>query len=385
MQRITKIGMVALTLLAIMMLACAPRSEPAPVPAAKDSAPTQSAKPGWEQEWERTLVAARKEGQLNFYSGYNAEFRQAMAEAMATKYSIKMESVTGSTEDVVARVLSESRSRVDYADVQTFSTTSAPLLQSGGVFQPLEKSLILPEVVDPKNWYRGQLTWLDPDEKKMIAWRESATPSIVINTDLVKPEEMSSWDRVLDPKWKGKILMQDPTASGAGQRIMTWLIYAIKNRDFVNAFVKQEPEIQRGDRLLVEWVARGRFPILIGGNNSQVYQFMQARSPLKYAIPTEGAYTTLGDGCVAILKNSPHPNAAKVFINFFLSKEGQTITTRKMGNQSLRVDVPTDHMDPAVVRQPGTKYFSAVDKGYLEKEPELKKEVTEIFNAYLKK
>ncbi|MBI4331589.1 MAG: extracellular solute-binding protein [Chloroflexi bacterium] len=374
-------------LLSGVALACTSGQTPAEQRASTLAAtkPEASAKPAWEQDWERTLKGARDEGRLVIYTGYGSDFRQAFGDAMKTKYGVTLEAVAGRTEEVMVRLAREQQNRVHNGDVATLSINYLPILKRDNLLQPMEQLLVLPEVVDAKGWYREQIVWLDPDEKTTATFREAVNPPWVINTDLVKAGDLKSWNDLLAPSWKAKILMNDPTLTGGGQSLIIWLGYSIMDWDFVRALLKQEPNVQRDNRLMVEWVARGRYPILLGPRKEEPFQFMQAGAPIKFMVPKEGTYLAVGDGAVAQLRTSPHPNAAKVFINFLLGREGQTIMARTSGYESSRVDIPTDYLDPATVRQPGVKYVSQLDAGFREQELELRKEAVKIFEAYLRK
>ncbi len=76
---------------------------------------------------------------------------------------------------------------------------------------------------------------------------------------------------------------------------------------------------------------------------------------INFHTPDEGSFLD-GSGFADIVNRAPHPNAAKVWINWFLSREGQTANTRASGVQSTREDIPTDFLVPSTVRQPGVKY-----------------------------
>ncbi|MBI4331892.1 MAG: ABC transporter substrate-binding protein [Chloroflexi bacterium] len=378
-------------ILSFTPLACGGSPPPTgqPPTAATPTDSTAAGKPAWERDWEQTLTTARKEGSVTMYTTQGAEFRNALNEAMTKKYSIAVESLTGRSDEIGERILREQRTRLNNADVLiAISTTNFEMYQREGLLQPLEKTLILPEVLDLKAWYRGQFTWLDvgPGEKTTLAFRESVNPPILINTSLVKAGELKSWNDLLDRKWKGKILMTDPTVGGAGQKTMTTLAYGIMNWDFIKALLQQEPTVLRNDRLATEWIAQGKFPILIGPMKGMVFQFTQAGAPIEYFTPSEGTYTSLGAGTIALVKGNPHPNAAKILLNYLLTKEGQTITAETTGYQSLRLDVPSDKIDPDTVRQPGAKYFSPdTDKGFRENQDDLGRQVVKIFQDYMKK
>ncbi|MBI4333335.1 MAG: extracellular solute-binding protein [Chloroflexi bacterium] len=377
-------------LLLLAMVACArgptPAGQVTTTPAA--ARPESGARPAWELDWERTLVAARNEGRVTMYTTQGAEFRTALGEAMARKFSVTLDSLTGRSEEIAERINREQKIQAYNADVLiAISTTNFGAYHDSGVLQSLEKVVVLPEVLGPKAWWWGEVKWLDldPGEKTVFAFRDAVSPPMLVNTNLVKPGELKSWNDLLDPKWKGKILLSDPTTGGAGGQTMSTLAFGIKDWDFVRAFLKQEPTIVRDDRLVTEWVAQGKFPILIGPMKGVVYQFQQAGAPIDYFTPSEGTYSSVGAGTVALVKGSPHPNAAKVFINFLLSREGQTIAAETSGYQSARVDVPTDRLDPVTLRQPGIKYFATIDRGYRQKESEVRREVVRLFQEYMKK
>lgn len=363
------IAVIALTFLSIMMLACAPRSEPTQTPTAgpKGIAPTLSTKPAWEDDWERTVNAAKKEGEVMVYANYGPEWRQAMTAGM-NKYGIAYNGLTARTDELMERVWRERQAKIYQADLLQAISVKAYYLESqrlGEIFQPLEKMLILPEVVDPKAWVGGELSWVDSDTKNLWRFGDYLAVPLIVNTDLVGPQEMKVWDDLLNPKWKGKMVLSDPTMSGTANTVMTQLAWRTKGWDFVDRLLQQEPIMSRDSRLMVEWVARGKYPIMIGPSGDTVYPFIQEGAPVKF-VNFESVITSFGAASLAVLKDSPHPNAAKVFLNYFLSKEGQTLTAKTTGVPSSRVDVPTDFLEPSKLRLPGMKAFSSADKDYLQ-------------------
>ncbi len=90
-----------------------------------------------------------------------------------------------------------------------------------------------------------------------------------------------------------------------------------------------------------------------------------------------------GGGTVALVKNAPHPNAARVFINWLLTKEGQTLYSRGYGSASRRLDVPNEG-DPLKIPQPGMKYFNSEEEELILDRPEDMKTAMEIFGFLLK-
>ncbi|MBI4330851.1 MAG: extracellular solute-binding protein [Chloroflexi bacterium] len=337
-----------------------PAAETVPGPGTAPSA--AAGKPGWEDAWDRTLAAARKEGEVSLIAAYGSEWQNAFAAAMAQKFGIRLESTYLASPQAAERAIREQMYKVYVTDVMHVSaTTFWSTLESRELFDPLGELLILPEVTEPASWRDGKLEWLDPRNRTVLNYRQNYASPLLINTNLVKPGEIKSYRDLLDPRWKGKIVMDDPTmVGGTGGTKVTYLAHVIMDWDFIDGLIKQEPILLRDKRLAVEWIARGKNPILFGMQIETAINFMDAGAPIAFAMPREGTEVSLGQGSIARLKNSPHPNAAKVFINFHLSKEGQTLSSRISGFSSRRVDVPTDHLNPAMLPQAGIKYHSQI-------------------------
>lgn len=173
--------------------------------------------------------------------------------------------------------------------------------------------------------------------------------------------------------------MFDPSTTGSGGKLFGALATYIVGLDFWREFAKQEPMIFRDHRVMSEWVARGKNPIAVAPRPDEIQTFQQLGLPIIMpSAPTEGIHLITGAGGIALVNQAPHPNAAKLFINWLLSKEGLTIFSKLYDSPSARLDVPTDFLKPDRLRQPGVKYFWADTEEYLLKEPALQKEAREI-------
>jgi len=144
---------------------------------------------------------------------------------------------------------------------------------------------------------------------------------LLINTKLVSPgDEPKGWSSLLDPKWKGKILGDDPRALGGG--FSTFAVLHDKlGADYVNKLAEQGPTLIREPRMGERRAAQGEFaiyyPFLFNGYGSL------KGLPVKAIVPEEGV--TFVVFVASMIKNAPHPNAALLFINFLLSEEMQAI------------------------------------------------------------
>ena len=137
------------------------------------------------------------------------------------------------------------------------------------------------------------------------------------------------------------------------------------------------------ERLRLEWLAQGKVAILINPQAPTFAGFRKIGAPVAAVIPQEGGWVSAGSGSVALLNRAAHPNAAKVFLNWLLSKDGGTICSKAAGSQSARIDVPTDFLDPVLVRDPSKKYIFAETEEYRNKQPEKIKIAAEVFKDLL--
>ncbi len=310
----------------------------------------------WQEEWERVLAAAKQEGRVAITGPGGPEAREALIRPFTKKYGIAVDFVGGSGRTTAPRVLTERRARRFLWDVYIQGTTTGlTTMVPAGAFEPLEPALILPEVIDPKHWRGGSMEFVD-DGHRLMVMTLSYRGTIFVNTNMADPEEFTSYKSLLDPKWKGKILVDDPRKSGPGNATFVFFyLHPELGMDFIRAFARQKPVLLKNYRQEVDLVAQGKFPILLGGWELPAEVLMKKGLPIAIVKPAqlrEGADVNPSNGALALYNNAPHPNAAKVFINWLLSKEGQTLFSRKMGYISARRDVPTEH-SPWRVPKPG--------------------------------
>ncbi len=342
-------------------------------------------KEAWEVTWEKTLLAAKKEGKVVLYGSSSSPTIRDLAPEFKKKFGFELEVLAFDKGSALsARLLTERKAGLSMADVFSGGTnTFFGAVKPAGMADPMEPVLLLPEVVNPKNWYAGKLPWLDK-EHMLFSYYAFANNTIAINSDLVKPDEIKSYHDLLNPKWKGKIIMNDPTISGVGLKSFSALGFAILNLDFFRQLARQEPMIIRDQRLQVDWLAKGKYHVLISPRPAPMMEFKRAGAPVAYGNPPiEGTYLSSGSA-LGLLSQVPHPNAAKIFINWFLSREGQ-IGMIPEGMQSSRLDVPTDDLDPSLVRQAGVIYFLDSDsEEWVSRDQEYTKAATDIFGHLIK-
>jgi iron(III) transport system substrate-binding protein len=301
----------------------------------------QVAKTQVTSEWEKVLEAAKREGKVTVSIPASIEFRKQLEENFKKRFGIDVEVFTARGSSAVRRMADEFKSGVRYFDLHIGGSASAVSgLLDEALLDPIEPWLVLPEVRDPKNWWGGHM-WVDNAKKYIYSFQAYLTESIWHNTDLAKAGELRSYDDFLNPKWKGKIGFLDPRSPGAGDASWSF-IWEVKGEAYLKKLIEQDLFLGRDQRLLAENLAKGRVALMIGLTHYSYLPFIKAGLPIKALPPLkEGTYATGGSGNLAIIKTPPHPNATRVFVNWLLSREGQEIASKALGQATRRFDVDT--------------------------------------------
>jgi iron(III) transport system substrate-binding protein len=301
----------------------------------------QTAKAAAQNDWQKIVEAAKQEGKVVISMPPSAELRKGIEDAFTTKYGIVLELVPARGANLIGRIADEHRTGVHYFDLHIGGTESIVKgLLAENILDPVEPLFVLPEVKDPKNWWGGYI-WMDNAKRFIYSFAAYQTESLWYNTNVAKPEEFRSFDDLLNPKWQGKIGINDPRTPGSGASMWSYM-RVVKGEPFLKSLVAQKMFITRDVRLLADNTAKGQLGISIGIAYADLLPFMKAGLPVKpLPRPKEGMYVTTGYGGLTIIKNAPHPNATKVFVNWFLGKEGQEVYTAGMGEPTRRLDVET--------------------------------------------
>jgi iron(III) transport system substrate-binding protein len=340
--------------------------------------PAQNAKPAGPAEWDKTVEAAKREGRVVVSVPTSAELRKEFESGFQKKFSgIELELSVARGASNINKIVEEQKAGVYNIDLHIGGTTSIVTgLLAANLLEPIPPSMLLPEVSDPKNWWGGHI-WVDNAKQYIYSFTAYMTETVWYNSTLVRPEEIVSWDNLLDPKWKGKIAILDPRTPGSGESTWAFLL-KIKGEPFLGKLAAQDMMVGRNLRQLGEAVARGKAAISIGVSYYTYVPFIKAGLPVRsLSNIKEGYYAATGSGNFAIIKNAPHPNASKVFVNWLLSKEGQTVFTKAMGQPTRRFDV-----DTRWTREFG--HLPAKEALTLEKFHELENGSEEVVNKYRK-
>jgi iron(III) transport system substrate-binding protein len=332
----------------------------------------------WEKEWKTTIQAAKKEGKLVFHSGNTVEpffheFEKKFPEIKVSR------TLTQGGSAAHERIMAEQRAGIFVADIVHLGAGSGSALAAAGALAPLGPYLILPEVLDQSKWYEGRFYFADKDGKYLLKYASNPGADISYNTNLVNPENIKSYWDILDAKWKGKIVTYDPRARGS--RLFSYFYYnpELGARYLRRLFTEMELTPSRDRRQITDWLGQGRFAMALrtAPDASTLDQAKAQGLPVDWFSPAhfkEALAINGGPAHVGVVTKAPHPNAAKLFINWFLSRDGQLLVQQVSANQgdpvdSLRIDIPKDMIPPGYRRREKGKVIDMDAPEYANDDP----------------
>jgi len=318
------------------------------------SAMAQDWQAGAGDNWKQMLAAAKKEGKVVLVG--TPSIGPMMSEGFKRDTGIEVEFLGIVGAPLFQRMTREYKSGIVTLDVVFSGAVTMPLQE---YMEPLRPKLILPGVTEPKNWIDGKLKFADNADKYIFYPAEAVFGWPLINTDLVKPGTIKTYDDLLKPEFKGKIVIYDPRVPGPGVATSTFIADAL-GLDYVKKlYVDQQPKFARDGRQITEWVARGVHPVAIGISASEIEDFKRAGiKNLDVVADIEGAtMPIIGNFYPHVPAKAPHPNAAAVFMNWYGSRPGQEANSRAQILASRRTDVDASIIPPYIRPKPGVKYI----------------------------
>jgi len=342
-------------------------------------------KAAWQARWDKALAEAKKEGKVVVMGPPGDMIREAMNQGFRRAFpDITIEYSGARGGELATRVKAERDAGIYSVDIVLSGTSTAnSYFKPMNALDPIEPALILPEVTDLKYWRDNRVEFSDRSSRYNLVFTTQNNVPLIFNPAQVRADEVDELNKLLDPKWKGKIVVQDPIPSGTGQGVFRWLWHALgpeKATDYYRKIRAQAGAIDRDQRRQIEWVAQGKYPVHLGPGT---IMFQLSTRGLKFGVMSEfkdlGGYVSAAFGSAMLVNKAPHPNATTVFLNWFLTKEGQTAWSKGMGYVSRRLDVPTDHLPSYWVPKSGVKYWH----GYYEEDamlsPEQEKVLKDLF------
>ena len=314
-------------------------------------------------QWDPVVSAAKKEAKVVVFGPAGELIRNALVESFRKSFpNIIFEYVGGRAAEQAMRIKAERDGGVFSVDVFIGGSVTMMELGSVGALERIESALILPEVKEPKNWRDGRLEFTNPATRYTLVFSSQPNAPVIYDPKQVSVNEIDELYEILNPKWKGRVVLNDPLPAGPAGSLFRWLWRTLgpdKATDYFRKLRAQAGAVDRDQRRQIEWVAQGKYAWLLAPNSSMLHQL--AQRGLKFGVLPEfkdyGTHIGTGSGCIALMNRAPHGNAALLFINWFLNHEAQTNWSRVLNLQSRRLDVPLDHIPPYLVMKPGKNYW----------------------------
>ncbi len=344
--------------------------------------PPTASPQSWKVEWEKTLVAAKKEGKVVVAGPPGEAYRNPMTAFTRTYPELQLDFVGIQGRDFAPRIMQERRAGQFLWDINIGgASTMFNVLIPGKVLDPLQPALILPDTLDDKTWRGGFAEgWIDLEKKYIYGFTGYVDYAVYINRDIVPETELSKAEDLWDPKWRGKIVWHDLRREGIGTNNGTVILLNFGAEALRWLLREQAAVITEDYRQIAEWVVRGRHPIGIGVNRPhlQVFQKEGVGKNVQPFREPRLASVIPGWGSIALINRAAHPNAAKVYINWLLSREGQGIWAKTTLQNSRRLDVEVG--DPDSLPQAGARYVNTQKQ----ERQEARKRVNQIAKEILK-
>ena len=332
-----------------------------------DTGAAAEPKPASGQEWDALVKKAEEEGEVAIYATDSIGNAQSIWAAFQKRYpKIKLIGTSvGRGSDLFPKLFSERRAGKYLADVFLAGPTAVHLnLYPAKVLDPVPPALVHANVTDLSKWWQGKHHYVDPEGQYSFMY-ESALygPPLSFNTGIVNEKEIkSAWDLV-QPQWKGKLAVLQLNATQGSTALAFVYHHPQLGPKFIERVYRDlEPTFFRDLRQGTDWLSQGKFPIcfLCRRIDRAQMQGLPVAELDPYAIAERPGIGS-GSGAIVLMNRHPHPNAAKVFLNWFLSLEGQ-IAFRQANTDELRVgsmreDLPQEILPPLARRRKDREYL----------------------------
>jgi iron(III) transport system substrate-binding protein len=289
--------------------------------------------------------------------------------AFQRKFGIEVEYVGVPTGQLMARLEGERAAGLYSIDVLMSGATSLyTQAMPNGYVDPLRPALIHPEVLDASKWVGGRIWFMDPEQQYVLRYSNVLTLVACVNTQYFPASDFKSWRDLLDPRYRGKISAHDPGVAGTGWNTANYLLRQLGEDYIRTLYIDQQMGIGRTEHEIAEWMARGSYPISLGLISTQIEPLRADGFPIAVILretPEAPGVAGAGAGLGVLINRAPHPNAAKLFMNWAATREGNEVWNRALEYVSVRTDVDSSWAPDYVTPKPGVNYFDTYDWDYV--------------------
>jgi len=316
---------------------------------------------GWPErttpEFDALLAAGRAEGEVVLFG--DPLLAEEFSRAFERDSGIRVVFMSGTQNDKKIRFLRETEAQAATFDAFFGAYEALDPAQAGHLL-PVAPSLLLPEITEGAYWREGRLHFLDTAATYVPVPVQYVSGLMLINSDIVDVAELRSWQDLLAPEFKGRIISHDPRVTGAGEGLVIYLAHVLGLEYFQQLFLGQEVRMTTDYRQITDAVARGTAAVGLGAHFRDIVRYQrEGLQNLRVVVPEDAhGYLVGGGAALAIPSSAPHPNAAMVFANWYLSQHGQKAYTDIYALPSDRVDVVAGPWPEFIVPEPGETYLN---------------------------
>lgn len=331
----------------------------------------------WVEDWGRLVTAAKQEGKLSVLTVPGADVRTGFDafEKAFPGIAVEIQSHT-SPSMAVPRIAQERDAGIYTLDVALFNIQSLlSSLKPAGAFEPLRPAIFRPDVLSGGNWRDGfEAGFMDEDTQWVYNCLADVHNPVWINTDLVRESEIRSIRDLADPRWKAKLNFADVRSPS----MSVWMA-AVRDRYpdggelLTKILVDQQPAYSRDVRHITERMTRGTFAFATGITRPVLQEFQdkgQGKNIKELVLPDVQTISTSAGG-LWLFADAPNPDAARLFVNWALTREGQQVLSKATKENSRRLDV--EPVDRTRLPDPKQAYFVAMQEGNIRKQMEARK------------
>lgn len=277
----------------------------------------------WKQQWDAAVAAAKKEGELVISGPSGRGWREFLMTFSEAFPGINVKVTPSAGRDFWPRLIKEREVGQYLWDLRVGgSDNNTHVLRRQNYFAPIRDQLILPEVLDDNAWWGGiDGLFNDTDKRYLLTFALYEQGMANYNKKFIKGPV--TLDDVVKPEFVGKISMADPRGGSSLSTIA--VILRFKGEAFVKKLiVDQKPVITKEPRQQMQWLASGRYPVAFGLPTAAMVEYASRGASVEDFAKVEGPIAwSQGVGGASLLTHAPHPNAAKVFLNWILTRDVQ--------------------------------------------------------------
>jgi iron(III) transport system substrate-binding protein len=322
------------------------------------------AQDGGDADWKKLVAAAKQEGEVVLIIPPSATHREFLAREWPKSFpEIKLSQTSVPPGQQFTRLSLERGAGKFLWDLVFTGSDNAFQLRDAGMLDEVRPEFVFADVKNPDTWGGWDEAFADTAQEYVFTSRTFLKMPFY-NAKLLSPEKVKREGTkiFLDPVLKQKIIWDDPQFGGSG-RTFAPVMLRLLGENGLRRLVTEQVVFTAQMSDLVDRMARGQFVMSLGPVLTGLLErYRDAGVPLDIRplgnVPELGAYANTGASNIVVVKNRPHPSAARVFLNWYLSKPVETALAKEMGEDTRRTDVP-QQVDPAQQRVPGIKYYDA--------------------------